>query len=219
MTGRWQGFEMKRELKILRHSAYCLRQRLSVFGKVLVLSGLLCFLNNAAVSSAEAGTNLWSALRSGGHLVLLRHASAPGLGDPEDFTLGDCTTQRNLSADGRSQAFKIGELFKANGIQSAKIFSSQWCRCLETAELLDLGPVKELPALNSFFSYFRGKGPQTRKLQEWLRQQSLEQPLVLVTHQVNITALTDVLPSAGELVVVRRDAAGELTLVATLETE
>ena len=130
----------------------------------------------------------------GNHFVLLRHATAPGTGDPAHFKLGKCSTQRNLSKDGISQAVKIGEHFRANGIDKARVFSSQWCRCLETAKLLGLGTVEELPVLNSFFQKYEREELQTQMLKEWLAEQDLSEPLVLVTHQVNITALTKVYP-------------------------
>lgn len=188
---------------------------------VLVLV-LTCLAYPVLVFSADQGdpdAALWEALGSGQHLALLRHAIAPGGGDPAGFTLGDCSSQRNLSDQGRDQARRIGAQFRANQIDVAGVFSSAWCRCLETAELLNLGPVQPLPALNSFFQNYRSREPQTRALREWLAQQDLRQPLVLVTHQVNITALTDVYPASGELVVVRRGESGELMVVGTLATD
>ncbi len=173
----------------------------------------------APVSAAAEETALWRALASGGHAALLRHALAPGTGDPAAFVLGDCGTQRNLSQEGRDQAARIGARFAANGIARARVFSSQWCRCLETARLLGLGPVEELPALNSFFGRFERRERQTRALRDWLAGQALDQPVVLVTHQVNITALTGVYPASGELVVVRRAADGALSVLGSLETD
>ena len=169
-------------------------------------------------SSAENHASLWSAVKSGSALVLMRHALAPGTGDPETFTVGDCQTQRNLSENGRLQARAIGDLFRASGIPQAKVYSSQWCRCLETAEHLNLGPVQELPVLNSFFQNFERRDGQTRRLQDWIDSQSLDQPTVLVTHQVNITALTQVYPGSGEMIIVGRSAAGELSVLGSIET-
>jgi broad specificity phosphatase PhoE len=168
---------------------------------------------------AEETRALWKALESKGHVALLRHAIAPGTGDPSAFKIGDCSTQRNLSDTGREQAARIGARFVANSIKAARIFSSQWCRCMETASLLGLGPVQELPALNSFFETPERREAQTQELKDWLANEDLDEPLVLVTHQVNITALTDVYPSSGELVVVRRSESGELSVLGTLETE
>jgi broad specificity phosphatase PhoE len=152
-------------------------------------------------------------------VALLRHAIAPGTGDPLAFALGDCTTQRNLSDEGRDQAARIGARFSKNGIRTAAVFTSQWCRCRETAKLLRLGPVTELPVLNSFFRRRELREPQTRMLQEWLAGQDPERPLVLVTHQVNITALTGVYPRSGELVIIRRTNSGEISVVGSIATD
>lgn len=150
---------------------------------------------------------------------MLRHALAPGTGDPAEFDVNDCATQRNLSKSGREQARRIGDLFRANEIDSAHIYSSQWCRCLETARLLGLGPVNELPIINSFFQAFHREERQARQLRQWLDQQDLSQPLLSVTHQVNITTMTGVFPASGELVVLHQDGDGQLRVVGTLETE
>ncbi len=161
----------------------------------------------------------WDGLRSGGHVALIRHALAPGTGDPAAFRLGDCGTQRNLSDEGRAQAARIGARFRAEGIGSAGVFSSQWCRCLETAELLALGPVEALPILNSFYERRENEDRQTRALEAWIAGQDLERPVVLVTHQVNITALTGVFPSSGEMVVIRRSEDGRLSVIGSIETD
>jgi phosphohistidine phosphatase SixA len=188
-----------------------------LIGTTALFVALLTMTWRPAVAS-ETGA-IWQALRSGGHVALLRHAVAPGTGDPPGFVLDDCGTQRNLSAAGREQARRIGQLFRANGIGEAKIFSSQWCRCLETAQLLQLGAVRELPALNSFFNNFQNRDRQTSQVRAWLAEQNLAQPLLLVTHQVNITDLTGVYPSSGELVVIRHEGEGRLSVVGTLETD
>lgn len=168
---------------------------------------------------AEEDAALWNALRSGGHVALLRHAIAPGTGDPPQFTLRDCTTQRNLSDEGRDQAARIGVRFRENGISTARVFSSQWCRCLETARLLALGPVQELPFLNSFFRRYERRDPQTQELREWLATHDFDAPMVLVTHQVNISALTSTYLAEGTLVVIRRTGAGEVSVVGVIEAD
>lgn len=173
----------------------------------------------ARAEGALTEPQLWNALQSGDHIVLLRHAIAPGTGDPEDFEVGDCATQRNLSDQGRDQARRIGDRFRAHGTSIAPVFSSQWCRCLETARLLGLGPVTQLPVLNSFFRNGERREPQTQALRQWIAKQDLSSVLVLVTHQVNITALTGVYPQSGELVILRRDRTGSLSVVGTLRTE
>lgn len=169
--------------------------------------------------SAESQVALWQAVRSGSVVVLMRHAIAPGTGDPEAFTIGDCMTQRNLSETGRIQAQAIGARFRAHGIDKAQVFSSQWCRCLETAELIDLGAVEELPELNSFFQQYERRNSQTEDLRKWINNQSLDQPTVLVTHQVNITALTDIYPGSGEMVIVKRLDSGALSVLGRIQTE
>jgi broad specificity phosphatase PhoE len=187
---------------------------LQIFYTVIIL----CFILNASAFSADNEPALWDALKSGGHLALLRHALAPGTGDPSEFQLGRCTTQRNLSDAGRDQARTIGDLFRKNEIHKARVFSSQWCRCMETAKLLALGPIAELPVLNSFFQHYERRESQTRMLLEWLEEQNLERPTVLVTHQVNITALTGIYPDSGELVIVHRSPNGNLKVIGTIET-
>ncbi len=177
---------------------------------------LLFFTSSSAVADDAV---LWQALRSGGHVALMRHALAPGTGDPPQFELGDCTTQRNLSAAGRAQAARIGERFRANGIRSARIFSSQWCRCIDTARLLNLGPVEALPALNSFFRQKGGGAQQTKETLDWIDDQDLDGAMILVTHQVNITALTNIFPRSGTIVVVRRSEQGRLEVLGTIDPQ
>jgi len=179
---------------------------------------LLNFCTAVSDLSADSKPMLWDALSSGSHVALLRHALAPGTGDPPEFQLGKCKTQRNLSDEGRDQARKIGDLFRENGINEAAIFSSQWCRCLETAKLLNLGSVEELVILNSFFQQYEHRDLQTRMLLEWLQDQDFELPIVLVTHQVNITALTGIYPDSGELVIIHRSNTGNVKVIGTIET-
>ena len=184
-----------------------------------VLSGMLALIAVGMLAPKALPADdqtLWSALRSGNHVAIIRHALAPGFGDPPHFEIGKCATQRNLSDQGRQQAVAMGNRFRANGIAAAKVFSSQWCRCLETAERLALGPVEALPVLNSFFQNFAREEAQTRQLRAWLAKQDLTQPLVLVTHQVNITALTGVYPASGEMVVIRRAASGQWQVVGSV---
>ncbi|MEQ9328307.1 MAG: histidine phosphatase family protein [Rhodospirillales bacterium] len=169
-------------------------------------------LHAAAASDAE----VWQALAGGGHVAMIRHARAPGTGDPANFRIGDCSTQRNLDSSGRDQARAIGDAFRANGIAAAKVYTSQWCRCRETAELLGLGAPEDLTPLNSFFGE-RAKGPgQTEALRDWLGGQAQAGPLVLVTHQVNITSFTGVYPSSGEMVVFRLTPDSKPAVVGTV---
>jgi phosphohistidine phosphatase SixA len=157
-----------------------------------------------ATGPAQADDALWEALVDGGHVALMRHAEAPGTGDPANFRLEDCGTQRNLDQTGRDQARRTGEAFRERGVEVGQVLSSRWCRCLETAELLALGEVVPFAPLDSFFGD-RSRGPdQTEAVRAFLADADTEGPsLVMVTHQVNITALTGIFPRSGEIVVLR----------------
>jgi broad specificity phosphatase PhoE len=163
---------------------------------------LLLVLPAAAQAPADEAV-LWAALAGGDHAALMRHALAPGTGDPPGFRIDDCTTQRNLSPAGRRQASALGERFREHGATDVAVFSSLWCRCLETARLLELGEVTPLPALNSFFRDRSREAARSAALRRLIAEHAGGRSLVLVTHQVNITALTGVFPNSGEIVVVR----------------
>lgn len=186
---------------------------------ILVATTVILVIQVVSVSHGDTPKAvLWEALRSANHFALVRHALAPGTGDPTDFMLGVRRTQRNLSVEGRNQAKQMGELFQSNSISEAQVFSSQWFRCMDTAELLDLGSVQPLTALNSFFREYELKDARTKSLRDWLFRQNMEKPLILVTHQVNITALTGIFPSSGEIVVMQRSERGDLFVLGTIET-
>ena len=172
-------------------------------------------LGNVGVGYAD---ELWSQLKSDDHLVLIRHALAPGYSDPNNFDVKDCKTQRNLNDKGRYQSKRIGDFFRSNGISNATVYSSQWCRCLVTARLLDLGEVSELPSLNSFFEYFEREKLQTEKMMRWIQNAPLNTPTVLVSHQVNITALTGYSPASGEIVFLRRSNDGSISVIGSIQT-
>ncbi|MDH3288698.1 MAG: histidine phosphatase family protein [Betaproteobacteria bacterium] len=156
--------------------------------RVLFAGALLALL----ISPVPAAEPLPLAeLAKPGRVLMLRHALAPGIGDPEDFMLRDCSTQRNLDATGRTQAVKLGQRLAGAGVSRAWVYSSQWCRCLDTARLLDLGPVKELPALNSFFDRPQDRAASIAALRAFLAKLPADGlPVVLVTHQVTIKAIT-----------------------------
>lgn len=184
--------------------------------RVLVLLLALAALLPAP-AQAQAAEDLWRALKDGGHVVLMRHALAPGTGDPSYFSLDDCSTQRTLDATGRDQARETGAAFRARGVPVARVLTSQWCRCTETAALLDVAPVEEEPLLNSFFRD-RARGPAQL---EGLRALIAGLPrdgdtVVMVTHQVVITGLTDIFPASGEMVVLRLQKHGGWTVVGRL---
>lgn len=163
---------------------------------------LMCF------HPARADDTTLALLAQPGSVGLLRHARAPGTGDPPGLRLDDCATQRNLSDVGRAQARKAGAALRAAGLAGARILSSEWCRTRETAELLALGPVEVFPALNSFVRAWNDEPAQTAALRAFLDQERGGKPRILVTHQVNITALTGIYPAEGEIVVLRPGAQG-----------
>lgn len=141
-----------------------------------------------------------------GSVVLIRHALAPGVGDPAAFALNDCKTQRNLNDEGRAQAARIGEFFRKQTVPVDAVWSSQWCRTRETADLAFPGVRVDKAAFNSFFGEPDNAPAQTREAKALLDAWQGSGLLVVVTHQVNITAITGVVPTSGEVVVLRREA-------------
>ncbi len=153
--------------------------------------------------SAQADDAVWEDVSSG-TVVLFRHANAPGMGDPGNFKLGDCSTQRNLDNAGREQARKIGERFRERQIKVSAALTSEWCRCRETADLAFPGQSVDAPVFNSFFADRSRSREQTADAIELLeKMQTASGAVVVVTHQVNITALARVFPLSGEGIVVR----------------
>jgi phosphohistidine phosphatase SixA len=171
----------------------------------LIIVYIIGFIANLPLSArAYEDAYYIDLLKNGGSILMIRHAVAPGTGDPPNFQIGDCATQRNLDDNGRAQAEAIGDWLRSNGIQKAKIYSSQWCRCLETAKLIKLGIVKELPALNSFFDRPRDREANIRALRTFIAEQSINGELVvLVTHYVTILEITQQAVSSGEGVVLK----------------
>lgn len=169
------------------------RSFLTVFLVVALCSG---------VSATESNEEAWEALREGRAVLMLRHALAPGTGDPANFDINDCSTQRNLNDTGREQARAWKPFLEGHGITEARVFSSQWCRCMDTARGMDMGKVTEWPSLNSFFGN-RGDGSaQTRQTIALVNGLEAGAPVILVSHQVNTTALTGVYPSSNEGVII-----------------
>lgn len=174
----------------------------------------LCLL----LFAAPVGADPMVAAATPGAVLLMRHATAPGTGDPPDMRLGDCSTQRNLSDEGRDQARRIGERFRAAGIAFDRILASEWCRTTETANLLSLGPVTAFPPANSFFSDRSAADRQTAEVLDYLNGLPAGERVVIVTHQVNIAALTGVSPRSGEIVITLRESGG-LTVLDSLPPE
>ncbi len=181
----------------------------------VIRAAILCLALVAA--TAHAGEAVWDALKGGGHVILLRHAeTVPGIGDPPGYKLDDCATQRNLSPAGRAQSRAWGDAVKRRNIPIGGVFSSVWCRCVDTATIA-FGKTDTWPALNSHFD--RGAADvQAEAVRGGIpaRMQSGKN-LVLVTHQVNITTLTGKVPSMGEAVIARVVAAQDKSQPGTLE--
>jgi phosphohistidine phosphatase SixA len=169
--------------------------------KRLVFVALAIWLPAAPGAAAGDSQDAWTALVNGGHVALIRHGNAPpGYGgDPPGFKIDDCATQRNLDEKGRAQARALGEGFRQRGVRADKILSSPWCRCLETARLMALGPVDgtwvaaasdrsrdRLAVLREMLGSWRGPGT-----------------LVVVTHALTVQALVGIMPDQAETVVVR----------------
>ena len=185
-------------------------------GLLLALS-LLVLGRRAAAAGDDAA---WRELEAGGCAVLLRHArTVAGIGDPPGFRLDDCSTQRNLSATGREQARSIGAGFERRGIAVDEVLSSRWCRCLDTARLaFPRHRVRPFETLDSFFADGSTRQAQTDALRAWLGRQGSTRRVVLVTHQVNIAALTGQSVGMGEALLVRLGAADAGQLLGRLAT-
>lgn len=171
--------------------------------RTALLALALCVVSHGAAAAADG----WASVTDG-TVVLFRHALAPGGGDPTNHTLDDCSTQRNLSTEGKDQARRIGAEFKKRQIEVSAVWSSQWCRTRDTADLAFPGQRIDQPVFNSFFNQSHVTAARTRAAQQLLSSWRGSGVLVVVTHQVNITALTGVMPASGEGVVVKLSASG-----------
>ena len=181
-------------------------------GCLLICLSSLSPLAMAGVVSDQA--ELFARMKIGGHILMLRHAFAPGTGDPANFQIGDCSTQRNLDDRGRKQAAAVGKLLRSKGISSARVYSSQWCRCYETADLLALGSVTELPALNSFYELTQDRDPNLKALRKFIAQQPDDGELIiLVTHFVTISAIAAEGVSSGDGVLLKLNEDGPYEIV------
>jgi phosphohistidine phosphatase SixA len=157
-------------------------------------------------------------LKKGGAVLLIRHALAPGIGDPQEFDVNDCSTQRNLNDEGREQARAIGQWLRKRGINNVKVYSSQWCRCLETARLMNLGSVTPLPALNSFFERSEDREPNISALKQFVHENTKpDELIIMVTHQVTISEITDKWTDSGHGKLVRPDQVGGIELLGELD--
>jgi len=172
----------------------------------------LMFALSGLVFTTQVSAGLADDLKDGQHVLLMRHADAPGYGDPPGYVISQCPTQRNLGDYGKRQAKAIGIWLTNQGIQKADVFSSPWCRCLDTANLLNKGPIKIEPSLGSFFDNMSLEKRQTKELEGFIKNELAKQskaPLILVTHHVNIEAYTGKVVGVGDMVLVRVNKNGE----------
>ena len=163
---------------------------------------LIIFISLTSSIKADFDKKLLNQLEDGGKIIFIRHAYAPGSGDPNNFNLNDCSTQRNLNEDGRVQAELIGKFFRENNIKIHKVLSSEWCRCKETAKIA----FKKFylnSFLNSFYSsqYAKNKDKQVKELNDYIKNFKSKKNLILVTHYVLISEVLDYGPTSGEIVV------------------
>jgi phosphohistidine phosphatase SixA len=177
----------------------------------LSLLAALCMVPAARAADA------WAELTKPGAIVLFRHATAPGVGDPAGFRAGDCSTQRNLNDAGRAEARRLGEQFRQRGIRVGAVLSSRWCRTRDTARLAFGDSVRDETAFDSFFRQEpSARDAQTARAKALLSAWQGPGALVVVTHQVNIQALAGVGAASAEGVVVRSGAGGRLQVLGTL---
>ena len=168
-------------------------------------------------SQLNASNQAWNLAQEGNKIILIRHSLAPGGGDPPGFKINDCKTQRNLNRTGINQSKKIGKLFKKNKVPVDQVLSSQWCRCKDTAKYA-FGNFKEFTALNSTFQppYNKNEGKQLKELYEFIKKwDGKGKNLVLITHYSIITAVTNAVPSSGEIVIADKN----FKVLVTIQTD
>ena len=166
--------------------------------------------NNSALAN-------WKPAKDGDKIILIRHSIAPGFGDPQGFNIDDCSTQRNLSDEGINQSKRIGRLFIKNQIKIDQVLSSQWCRCKDTAKYA-FEEYKEFTALNSTFQspFDKNEGKQLKELYNYVKKWNGNgKNLVLITHYSIITAVTNAVPSSGEIVIADKN----FKVVGTIQTD
>ena len=163
---------------------------------------LLIFISISFPVKADLDNKLEKQLKKGGNLIFIRHAYAPGGGDPENFIISDCSTQRNLNEDGKNQSKRIGQFFIENDILIDKVLSSEWCRCKDTAQIAFTN-FETKNFLNSFFSaqFASNKNQQIRDLKKYVKNWQSNKNLVLVTHYVLISEILNYTSSSGEIVI------------------
>ena len=163
---------------------------------------IIIFISLPSTIKADLNENLINELEEGGKLIFIRHAIAPGSGDPENFNISRCNTQRNLDNNGKTQAKEIGNYLSSNNILIDKIISSEWCRCKETA-FLAFKNFEKKSFLNSFFSqkFSKNRNQQMKALKRYIEEWQSEKNLILVTHYVVISEVLGYASLSGEIVI------------------
>jgi phosphohistidine phosphatase SixA len=187
--------------------------------RALLLAGTAALL---PASLARAEPALWPRLREGGCVLLVRHAATgPGLGDPPGYRLDDCATQRNLSEAGRAEARRLGAKLRAERVPIARVYTSPWCRCRDTATLA-FGAAEDWEPLSSFFDLPHREAELSETVRKRILSYSIRKPrgnVAMVTHNVNIAALTKLSVATSEAVVVRPDGCCGLKVLGRLRVE
>lgn len=177
----------------------------------------LASLSPSSVALAQTGgaaDDVWAVLKRPGHVLLMRHSNAPGsVPESNDMDFKDCSIQRNLDQDGRAQAARVGDAFRKHNIRQLRLFSSRYCRALDTAKLMKLGPVNPLPILNQVTLLdVAGMKEAGIKGKEFIKKIPAGQPTMLISHVTNIQAMADVKLDSGEIAVVHVDRSGAIVV-------
>ena len=177
---------------------------------------LLSFIFLTSSVKADLSQNLIKELELGGKLIFIRHAYAPGSGDPKNFNLNDCSTQRNLSNRGKDQSKIIGNFFSKYNINIKNVYSSEWCRCKETASIA-FNKFETKKFLNSFYSsqFAINRKKQVKEFESFIKNWDKKENLIFVTHYVFISEILNYAPKSGEIIFVNKD----LNILDTFEVE
>jgi phosphohistidine phosphatase SixA len=185
---------------------------------LLVIRFFFFFFGLILITPQGFASELSELMKQGNTVLMMRHAYAPGVGDPANFKLNDCSTQRNLNQEGISQARAIGNWLRSQGLTEATVYTSPWCRCIDSAKLLNLGSPQIVEAIASTFNEQDYATPAKKSLTEWMQnnfKKPNSKPQIMVTHQVNILSYTGVNTSSGEIVLVQVNADGTAKVLKT----
>ncbi len=176
---------------------------------------IIFFINIFAINSASSSEKVFTSLKEGGKIIFIRHALAPGNGDPENFDFNDCSTQRNLNQRGIEQSKFIGKIFKKKQIKIENVYSSEWCRCIDTAKFA-FKNYQTFSALNSFYDirFEANEERQITQLKEFINQWNGKENIIFVTHFVVISSMLNIGTSSGEIVITDKN----LNIIGSIDT-